>query len=312
MIIPKLSLREVDFKGDDKINTKCLQDLGFKLKEALSHCGFVYLIDHGVDGNTVAGAMSESRRLFSLSDEEKAKMSSLKTKEQQGYVSPGREIFNREKTITEIREAYDLTSVSPEATFPDKFVPGFREQLTQLAEQTKFLAIKVILPALASALNLDSDAFVKCHQNILGKGNFSKIRSIFYPPLSKTNKGAVRCGEHTDYGTITFLYQDSMGGLEVKNVAGDWIKATPVQNGILMNVGDLLEIFSGGVFPATLHRVVAVDGEDGCRQSIVFFVHPDGETLVKPLIDEGIYAKDFEPISARTHVMNRFQATYEG
>ena len=66
----------------------------------------------------------------------------------------------------------------------------------------------------------------------------------------------VRCGEHSDYGTITFLYQDDMAGLEVRAVDNSWIQATPRSGTILINVGDLLEIYSNGLFPATLHRVV--------------------------------------------------------
>ncbi len=66
---------------------------------------------------------------------------------------------------------------------------------------------------------------------ILGRENISKLRSIFYPPINLSdyknfNGTVVRCGEHSDYGTITFLYQDSMGGLEVRAVDNSWIRAT--------------------------------------------------------------------------------------
>ena len=89
-----------------------------------------------------------------------------------------------------------------------------------------------------------------------------------------------------------------------------------------MNVGDLLQIFSNGLFPATLHRVVipeeekirnsAKDKRANPRQSIVFFLHPDGETLCQPL-DEDLLVKDmkYKPITAEDHVKRRFAETYQ-
>ena len=89
-----------------------------------------------------------------------------------------------------------------------------------------------------------------------------------------------RCGEHSDYGTLTLLYQDELGGLEVKGVEGGWIQADPLPGCLLVNVGDLLEAVSGGRYPATRHRVRVPEQElrrRTSRQSIVFFVHPDDE-----------------------------------
>ena len=89
-----------------------------------------------------------------------------------------------------------------------------------------------------------------------------------------------RCGEHSDYGTLTLLYQDELGGLEVKGVEGGWIQADPLPGCLLVNVGDLLEVVSGGRYPATRHRVRVPEQElrrRTSRQSIVFFVHPDDE-----------------------------------
>ena len=65
------------------------------------------------------------------------------------------------------------------------------------------------MKSLALGLGLDQDFFVLCHQEILGPKSISKLRSIYYPALSKIDlvSGHVRCGEHSDYGTITFLYQ---------------------------------------------------------------------------------------------------------
>ena len=120
-----------------------------------------------------------------------------------------------------------------------------------------------------------------------------------------------RCGEHSDYGTITLLYQDRLGGLEVKGVDGQWINADPVPGTVLVNVGDLLEALTGGLFPATRHRVVVPELEwrrSTKRQSIVFFIHPDDAVVCEPLAGAD---PRYPPVSARQHLENRFAATYE-
>lgn len=161
--------------------------------------------------------------------------------------------------------------------------------------------------------------------------NCTTLRSIHYPPISDKmakdpkiiRKSIVifasivpftghcfRCGEHSDYGTITLLYQDQLGGLEVKGVDGQWINADPVPGTVLVNVGDLLEALTGGLFPATRHRVVVPELEirrRTKRQSIVFFIHPDDAVVCEPLAGPD---PRYPPVTARQHLENRFAATY--
>ena len=139
---------------------------------------------------------------------------------------------------------------------------------------------------------------------------------------------------YSDYGLITLLYQDEIGGLEVKGVNNTWTPANPIKDAILINAGDMLEMFTNGRLPATLHRVIIPEEEikkRAIRQSIVFFVHPDHETMISPLPtylgDHEKERKDVEkeraatktkeftngykPISALQHVNRRFAATYQ-
>jgi isopenicillin N synthase-like dioxygenase len=137
-----------------------------------------------------------------------------------------------------------------------------------------------------------------------------------------------------DYGLITLLYQDEIGGLEVKGTNNSWTPAKPIKDAVLINAGDMLEMFTNGRLPATLHRVIIPEEEikqRTTRQSIVFFVHPDHDTMISPLpaflkepIDDtknfgkemaATKTKEFtlgyKPISALEHVNRRFQATYQ-
>ena len=77
-------------------------------------------------------------------------------------------------------------------------------------------------------------------------------------------------------------------------------------------MGDLTEMMTNGLYPATRHRVVIPESElkrRTCRQSIVLFVHPNNEVLVEPLPDFNGPPR-YEPVTAYQHLLNRFSATY--
>jgi len=325
MEINELSLAEIGLHVTSEPSTETLLSCGKGLREAFSLVGFVYIRDHGIKDDLIKSAMEASQQYFLMPTEVKEAFP-RDPAIQQGYVSPGREIFDQKedgtKATHEEREAFEVTRITgKDARFPDSEIPQLRPALTQLAQDTKKLAYR-ILKALALAMNLPQDYFVDCHQHILGPQSISKLRSIYYPPITKAieekmaleKSQIVRCGEHSDYGTITFLYQDDMGGLEVRAVDNSWIKATPRSGTVLINVGDLLEIYSNGLFPATLHRVVIPEEEvlrKKARQSIVFFLHPESDSIVQPLMNLENGKEKYAPISALDHVNKRFAATYQ-
>ena len=130
------------------------------------------------------------------------------------------------------------------------------------------------------------------------------------------------------------LYQDAIGGLEVRGADNSWVAAKPIKDAVLINAGDFLEMYTNGRLPATLHRVVIPEEEikqKTARQSIVFFVHADKDTLIAPFSnflqhndDEnddirkvgcGTKTKEFtngyQPITALEHVNRRFAATFQ-
>lgn len=72
----------------------------------------------------------------------------------------------------------------------------------------------------------------------------------------KINPGQVRAGEHSDYGSITLLFQDQRGGLQVKSPNGQFVDATPIEDTCVVNAGDLLARWSNDTIKSTIHRVV--------------------------------------------------------
>lgn len=141
-----------------------------------------------------------------------------------------------------------------EAEDADAALAGFREAMLDFFAQCMELHVEV-MRALALAMGLDArffDRFVDVGDNTL--------RLLHYPAVDKrvfrVNPGQVRAGEHSDYGSITLLFQDQRGGLQVRSPTGDFVDAAPIEDTCVVNAGDLLARWSNGTIKSTVHRVV--------------------------------------------------------
>ncbi len=111
------------------------------------------------------------------------------------------------------------------------------------------------------------------------------FRIFHYPPGDPTDHDEWGVGEHTDYGLLTLLAQDHLGGLQVRAVAGAWIDVEPVPGVIVCNLGDMLELLTGGRYRSTPHRVRNTSGRS--RLSFPYFFDPSWEATVPTLpLDE--------------------------
>jgi isopenicillin N synthase-like dioxygenase len=286
-----------------------------ELDAALSTVGFVYLKNHGIQKEVIEQSCRTAKQFFTLPDATKSKHIRLADKSSQtevrdnGYVAPGQEILES-KNRHEVREAYDVTCLS--GYFPDKDEPEFRTSVNRLVPQLCQLSNRLLI-CLATALGLEEDYFTRCHTGMCqGKDkNPTTFRTLFYPSLADSDiqAGVERCGAHSDYGTITLLFQDDMGGLELLS-AGQWVPAKPIADTILVNVGDLMQFWTADRYLATVHRVRIPEEElrrRSPRQSIAFFVHPDNQVMVSPLNGSSAHP----PISALAHLELRLSQTYK-
>ncbi|RJE20893.1 Oxidoreductase, 2OG-FeII oxygenase family [Aspergillus sclerotialis] len=152
-----------------------------------------------------------------------------------------------------------------------------------------------ILKLLAMGLGIEPAFFTTRHDPTLGPTG-SILRYLYYPsitsPSTKTYQHGtdVRAGAHSDYGSITLLFQrPGEPGLEILTPEGTWapVPVTPAGHSstpfppILVNIGDLLSYWTDGLLKSTVHRVVfplSEQGQQGSsdrdRYSIVFFCHP--------------------------------------
>lgn len=138
--------------------------------------------------------------------------------------------------------------------------------------------------------------------------NKTTLRLLYYPAMTELKEGQVRLGEHSDYGTITLLFQDQIGGLEILQKEG-FVPARPIEGTILVNIGDLLQRWTNDKLVSTIHRVVVPHEELRrltARQSMAFFVHPDNDVIIECLDGSGHYP----PITSLEYLNQRLVATY--
>lgn len=112
-----------------------------------------------------------------------------------------------------------------------------------------------VMRAIAVGMGLDEtyfDGFVDEGDNTLRLLHYPAVKSEVF----KVNPGQVRAGAHSDYGSITLLFQDGAGGLQVRSPNGTFVDATPIENTCVVNAGDLLARWSNDTIKSTIHRVV--------------------------------------------------------
>jgi isopenicillin N synthase-like dioxygenase len=132
-----------------------------------------------------------------------------------------------------------------------------------------------VLSAVARSLSLPADYFVSGYTadpTVL-------FRVFHYPPQPPDDDGW-GVGEHTDYGLLTLLAQDTNAGLQVHTPDG-WLDAPPIEGSFVCNIGDMLDRLTGGYYRSTPHRVRNLTGRE--RLSFPFFFDPDFTAEVPPL-----------------------------
>lgn len=153
------------------------------------------------------------------------------------------------------------------------FLPGLRDNAMAYFEHAHEVAHH-LMRGFAIGLGLAPDFFLRTASRPLSRASF-----VYYPP-QPSDLGAEQfgVGPHTDFGVLTVLCQDSVGGLQVRTIEGEWVAAPPIAGTLIVNVGDLLARWTDGVYTSTPHRVVNRSGRE--RLSLVLAFDPDPETVI--------------------------------
>jgi isopenicillin N synthase-like dioxygenase len=256
--------------------------VAIEIGKAAREVGFFYISGAGVDDALFERMLAATQEFFALPLEEKMRSYIGLSKCHRGYVPVGEE--GVESGTPDLKEAFDTALDLPADdsdylvgnpmlgpnTWPD--LPGFAEAVTAYYHAVLDVGHR-LLWAFAVALGEDPDTFSR-HATKTP----SQLRLVHYPYHPDVEDGE-GIGAHTDYECFTLL-KPTAPGLEVMNGAGEWIDVPPVPGTFVVNIGDMLELWTNGEFVATSHRVRRVAEE---RYSFPLFFNVDYHTEVKPL-----------------------------
>ncbi|BGO90317.1 hypothetical protein NBRC10512_005560 [Rhodotorula toruloides] len=271
-----------------------------QVHDACTRYGFFYLsgIESVVSQEEMDEGLSVAREFFGRPEEEKAKLRIKKGDGARGWQMIGENVTQYKADWHEGWDAYKPLSPSEEDATKLLHGPNqwpthpssFRPVLERWVEKMHVLGY-ALTEATALALGIDvegdSDEWRKMRAWV--EDPFWVLRTIGYPPLPADAEG-ISCGAHKDYGYYTLLHADStLGALQVflrdssssYETGGTWINADPVPGTFVVNIGEMVEVLSAGLYKATLHRVV--HKAPSYRVSIPFFFEPSYDALIEPL-----------------------------
>ncbi|MEL7104939.1 MAG: 2-oxoglutarate and iron-dependent oxygenase domain-containing protein [Pseudomonadota bacterium] len=287
------------------------QGVARAIHHALRTSGFMYVKNHGVDADFVARVFDVTRAFFDLPlDDKMALHISNSGAALRGYIEVFGENTDPEKT-KDLKECFDIgperAAVSP-FFGPNPWPASLPEfgRLTYEYHQQMVVMAKHMLRGIALSLELAEDYFADKTRDPI-----SIQRMLHYPPQDRVEDESVMgIGAHTDYGNLTILAQDDVGGLQVMNRDGDWVEAPPIPGTFVINIGDLIQRLTNDVYLANLHRVINTTGRE--RYSIPFFLDADFDAVFGPL-DSCITPDNprvYEPVACGEHKFSRFKTSY--
>ena len=267
-----------------------------KLKESVTKIGFLKLKNLPISKNIIETTFKEYKTFFSKSINEKNKVNMKFTNSNRGWGESKSEQVNS-NYMPDLKEMYDS---GPVLNFSHEFKnlpyyakniwPNDMPELRKISEnfysncsEIGLLILKKIAKSLNYSENYFSDKFDL---------PMALLRCNYYhakPFLTQKNEFGI--APHTDYGCLTLLFTQSDNGLEIKQPNGKWLKVQAKKDEIIVNFGDMLELWSNKKIKATLHKV---NGTNNSRYSIPFFFNPRHDTLIgKDKNNRDIFAGDY-------------------
>ncbi|KAK1573111.1 2OG-Fe(II) oxygenase [Colletotrichum navitas] len=263
-----------------------------QVRNASTTCGFFYLTNHGIDPCIIDSAFTACLDYFR--QDKNAKMRSWvgKSRYFNGYKPPGSQRINKSESV-DVRESFGWSydprydpDVKDVRAIPDEArqflrmedfhwdgtssTPFFKKAVIRYWQSCMKLA-RVLVRTFALSLELPEDYF---------DAKFAypdaALALNYYPPLPQASDNVdsagnrqVSIGSHTDFQLFTILWQDAVGGLQVLNREGQWIRAAPIPGTLVVNIADYMQRITNDLYVSTVHRAQNLSGSE--RISMPFF-----------------------------------------
>lgn len=263
----------------DRSNRTCEQEdiyrvKGKELGEVLSKFGFCYVLGHGVDRQLINDSFTAAKNFF-LNHSDIYEQFPRRKGSLLGFANGESQKFFFERP-PDLTKSYDIVKGYPQFEAIPKEEKLSFTKLWSSYQTTGDIIIRLLAAAYPSKYLSEAHNHVGIHEE-----NTSNVRLAYYPRITRpVETNQTRIAEHTDFGTLTMLLQDDVGGLEVVGPDGVFLPVTPVPDTMVLNIGDLLQQASNNYFRSTIHRVVANMNNSRERLSIGFFLHPDRRYVI--------------------------------
>ena len=278
-----------------------------EIRAACSEFGFLNVANLPLPEGLLERVSAKAREFFALPGDVKEAIGRSDLDVISGYVGVAVEHLDTEQP-GDLKESFSLNQAS--LTLLDRWqipVAGFRDTVLDLHDAGA-RACAALVQAMALSMGAPEDFFVDKHAP-----HASTVRFFHYPAVEhQPGAGQLRAGSHTDYGTVTLVFQDSVEGLEAL-VDGRWLTVPVIPGTVTVNVADLLSRWTNGIYRSPKHRV-ALPGADvkQSRYSTVFFYNPNSQVTVR-CMDSCCSAdrpRQYPPIVAGEFLRRRRAAQY--
>ena len=314
--------------GDERDRLLVAKTLG----KVCETSGFLAVVGHGVPQATIDEMYRATKEFFALAEETKAALrsapndplmrgfgrdGSLAASNVEASVEHERDLPDLSQTYTYNRLGEPTAPVLPEGSdpllttpnhWPD--LPGFKQAYRAYYAAMQDLALE-LMRLFALALDLPEtwfDGKVDRHM--------TNLTANYYPAQVVPPKpGQLRKGQHSDWGSLTILYQDDApGGLQVLDKVGEWVDVPAIEGSFVVNIGDLMAIWTNDRWVSTVHRVVNPAPEQAGRErySVPFFHQPNYDALIEciPTCAGLGNPPRYAPVRSGEYILEKFRRAY--
>lgn len=313
--IPVLDVSAIHGNSDEDKHA-----LATRFREVYGTTGFGYIRNHGVDPELISRVFSASKQFHEMSRETKmlveldsnhrgfipintstdvnSKLADVKKPNQ----SESFMVMREDDEVSQQVQAGDYLAGPNQ--WPD--LPGFRATVMAYNDALSDLAHK-LLDIVAMSIGARPEDLTSQFDPPT-----TWLRLLYYPPTNAmSGDDLYGSAPHTDFGCLTLLAQDGIGGLQVQTPSGNWVDAPLIEGTFVVNVGDMLHRWSNGLLLSTPHRVINRSGR--ARYSCPFFYDPNVSAQIAPL--DSTISKDrgvqFEPLNFGEFLRSELEAGYQ-
>jgi isopenicillin N synthase-like dioxygenase len=317
VLVPVIDLSQR--RGGDAARARIATEVG----HACETSGFLTVINHGVEADLIGRMDQITRAFFALPEQEKDRWVASNGirgfRRFGGYVSASIGV----ETLPDLCQMFSMLRFGEPGVADGVNLGDQREELTRPniwpdrpegMRQTWLAYYRAMEDLAADLMRLFALALAlpeRFFDNKIDQHMTGMTANFYYPWSDPLPPGQYRKGPHTDWGSLTILYQDSAGGLQVQDDGGRWHEVAAVPGALVINLGDLMAEWTQHRWISTMHQVTPPSGDAGPRISIAFFHQPNFDAVIEPLWpSRDTSARSTETVTSGGWIARKMAAAY--